>query len=229
MKKFITSTAVLGLTVLTAVGQQVIGLTASGGVSYFKTDMKSSETVQKFYFSPSGHGGLFYDYHFKDKYSIGTEVLFIQIEGREHSTTPETDALGNPNGLYITSDTWRHISYWGIPILFGYSDKKISVNFGFQINIAQQSSAHYKTVFPYNGGVSYSDNKADGLPIDNYDYGLTARVSYNLTKKFSIQTAYYFGMNNIYWGKDIKWTVQQLTVGLRYNLSSHGQTDKAEK
>lgn len=207
---------------LTASGQHDIGMKANGGLSYLDTKFHSNETVDKIYFQPSGQGGLFYNFNLHDKFLIGTEILFIQIEGKEYFEVPETDNIGNPTGLVWSDNIWRHISYLGVPIYFGYNFKKLNVNLGFQTNFTIASSGREKGQAPFNGDVVTWENKANKLGIDNYDYGLRAGVFFKLTDKFSIETNYYYGLNNILKYKigSWKWTVQQMTVGLHYKLFS---------
>ncbi|MBI4930217.1 MAG: PorT family protein [Bacteroidetes bacterium] len=215
---------------LTASGQHDIGLTANGGLSYLSTKLTSSQTTQKFYFVPSGHGGLFYNFHLGDKSLLGTELLFIQIEGKERSQIPVTDQYGNPTGQFIVQDIRRHISYFGIPIYYGYKIKKLTINLGFQILFTLTSSGHseYQSPIP----IIILPPISDKLNIDSYDYGARTALTYNLTNKFSIETTYYYGLHNIFKGSPDWWIwkTQEVTVGLRYKLFSlGGQKSETEK
>ena len=69
---------------LTVFGQHEIGLKVNGGISYLSSDFQSSfPQTQEFYIMPSRQGGLFYNFHLPDKFTIGTELVFSQIEGKE--------------------------------------------------------------------------------------------------------------------------------------------------
>jgi len=232
MKKlFLALTVVLGLTVLTAVGQHLIGAKVNGGLSYLLTEFESSppqHETQKFYPMPSGQLGLFYNFHFKDKFLIGTEIIFIQIQGKDYLKLPFTDINGNLTGEYSEQNTWRHITYTGIPIYFGYSFKKLNINLGFQTNFVMASGGRDKGQATYNGQFYTWENKGDALNIKKYDYGVRPGLLYKLSDKFSVETNYYLGLTNLIKDSQLSsfwaWKVQQWTVGLRYKLFSRGLT-----
>lgn len=213
---------------MTAFGQHNIGIKANGGLSYLSTKVLSNETrVDKIYLAPSGQGGLFYNLYLHDKFLLGAELLFVQIEGKQYVEMPASGY--NPTEIMVTDNIWRHISYLGIPLYFGYNLKKFNVNLGFQIGITLASSGRVKGQAP---GIPSWDYKSDKLDIDNYDYGARAGINFNLTDKFSIETNYYYGINNILKNQtgDRKWNVQQMTLGLRYRLFSiAGQKSETEK
>lgn len=181
---------------------------------------------------PSGQGGLFYNFQFKDKFLIGTDVLLIPIYGHEYLKLPLVDI--NRNSVGVSEDhIYRHIYYLGIPVYFGYSFKKVNINLGFQTNFVLASGGEVKGNATYNGQYNTWDNKVNKLGINNYDYGVRAGLLYKLSDKLSIETNYYFGLTNLIKDSQLSkfdtWKVQQWTVGLRYNLFSHsGQTTVIE-
>ncbi len=210
---------------LTSSGQMVIGLTANGGLSKLIKKVDFSGTVQKNYFMPSGHAGLFFNFHVDDKSLIGTDLLFVQIEGKEHLDTPETDIQGNPTGKYMRTDMWTHISYIGLPVYYGYKINKFILNLGFQTSVVLASSGLAKTT----SGYGVLENTIDKLYIDALDAGLWTGLHFRLTEKFSIQTSYYLGLNNILKNNYAKWKIQEMTVGLRYNLFSRSAQTRETK
>lgn len=226
MKQIFTTLTSLILS-LTVFGQHDFGLKVNGGLSYLSTNFQSSfPQAQKFYFMPSGHGGLFYNFHLSDNAIIGTELLIAQIEGKEFLSYEVMVQPGLLSGQFVTSNFWRHISYLGFPIYYGFNFKNLNVNLGFQANLMLASSGHEITQGPYNGKTRTWEYKSSKLGIDNYDYGARAGILLYLTKKFSIEANYYYGLNNIL--KDTKassvwtWKVQQATVGIRYKFKSIG-------
>jgi opacity protein-like surface antigen len=221
----------------TAFGQHEFGLKANGGLSYLSTVFQSSppqQQTQKFYFRPSGHGGLFYNFNFKDKFLIGTEVLFVPIYGKEYSKLPFTDINGNLTGEYSEDNIYRHIYYLGVPVYFGYNFKKLNVNLGFQTNFVLASGGEEKGQAIYQGQLYTWENKGDKLDINSYDYAARAGLLYKLSDRLSIETNYYYGLTNLLKDSSIKpywtWKVQQWTVGLRYKLFAHrAKTTETEK
>lgn len=227
MRKLITILTLLTIH-MTAFGQQEIGLKVNGGLSYLSTKVLSTETkVDKIYLAPSGQGGLFYNRCFRDKFLLGAELLYLQIEGKQYVEIPASGY--NPTEIMVTNNIWRHISYLGIPIYIGYKLKKFNFNLGFQIGITLMSSGRVKGQAP---GIPSWDNKSDNLGVDNYDYGARAGINFKLSDKFSIETNYYYGINNILKDQtgNLKWNVQQMTIGLRYSLFPiGGQKNETEK
>ncbi len=226
MKQFFTTLTLLIIS-HSIFGQHDFGLKVNGGISYLSTNFQSSfPQEQKFYLMPSLQCGLFYNFHLPDKAIIGTELLFSQIEGKEYLSYEEMIQPGPPSGQFVTTNTWRHISYLGLPIYFGINFKKLNVNLGFQANLLLASGGQEIGQAPYNGKIQTWDTKSSKLNIDNYDYGARAGILLNLTSRFSIEVNYYYGLNNIL--KDTKassvwtWKVQQATVGLRYKFKSIG-------
>ena len=213
-------------------GQLDIGIKINGGASYIYTHFQQSNqafvlggnvSTDKNYYRPSGQAGLFFNRYLKHQFSIGAELLYTQIEGREYMELQQTNQNGMP-GQYITDNVWRHISYLGIPIYFGYNFKRLNINIGFQFNYVLASGGEEKGQEPNNGNVTIWDNKFNELGIKNYDFGAKGGLVFKLSDKFLIEANYYYGLNNIIKDKDYakvtKWQVQQMTIGLRYEYVS---------
>lgn len=170
---------------------------------------------------PSGQAGLFYSYRF-GKFSAGTELFFIPIEGCETLITNVLDQTGNPTGELGNDTIRRHIYYLGVPLYFGYYIKKFNFNLGAQFHYALASGGEEQGHINYNGGYYRWNNKSTSLAIDKFDIGVRAGVFYNLNDKFSIEANYYYGFNNLISdpriSPDWKWKVQQMTIGLRYGI-----------
>lgn len=220
--KRILSLFLFSFTYILAFAQADFGITAYGGVSKIVADMRSSETVQKFYFAPTGGGGLYYNTYFWEKSYLGAALYFSQIEGKERSTTPEKNSSGTPNGLYITSDTWRYISCWSAAFNYGYGYEKMNFNLGAQFDIIQRSGGRSKTEIRYNNGTVFTSNESvDRLPIDDVDYSIRAGIVYNLSKKIAMEAVYIHTLTNIYASNNWKWNFQQIVFGVHYNFVSH--------
>jgi hypothetical protein len=206
---------------LIAQGKSDFGISINGGLSYMRTDMNSGGTKQTFYVMPSYHAGFYWNTYYWEKSFIGMSGYLVEIQGREHSTTEQLDFYGNPNGQFNTSDTRRRISYWSMLFNYGHDFKKFNLSLGIQFNVMYKMYAHDRTEISYNGGIIINEYKSDALPIDSYDYALRAGLIYNLTTKFSIEATYFHGLRDICIIDNWTWTVQQVTVGLRYNLFAH--------
>jgi len=230
MRKTLILPALL-LSSLTSFGQHDFGLKADGGVSRLTARFHSSQTTQKFPVSPSGQGGLFYNFNLGKTSLIGAELLFVQIEGKEKTETLETSEYNSLTGGAITTKVYRHISYFGLPVYYGLKIKRLTLDLGFQVNFTLASSGREKgQATDGNGATASWDVKYAYLNIDNYDYGPRAGLMFRLSDKFSIEAIYYHGINNIL-ANDIeltrwKWKVQQATLGLRYKFISVSKKGK---
>jgi len=227
MKRLFTNIILFTVTV-SAFGQQTFGIKINAGLSYLKTERVTYPPMpetQKFYSSFSGQGGLTYSYSFNSKFQIGTELLYTQIEGKE-----VLNALSGvlTNNTFISDghyeiDTYRHIYYLGLPIYVGYNFNKLNINLGIQGNFKLGGSSHWNTNSIYNNGATESyESESKKLNINKFDYGLRFGVFYKLTEKYFLETNYYHGLSDIVSGGLISgspvWSIQQLTVGIKYNL-----------
>ena len=228
---------------LTSFGQHDFGFKLSGGLSYLSTKVTGiivdpsispppPKTAQTFFYMPSGQVGLFYNFHFNKQSVFGVELLFSQIEGKEHDKTPATDFFGNPTGQFVTGNNFSHISYLSIPLYYGYNYKKISVNVGIQTSFLLHASSQSKFQAPdYNGNIQTFNSSSSELPLKYFDLGLRGGIIYSLTNKFSIEGTYYYGLLNIhehnYSDAGFVYKVQQMTIGIRYKFfMSKPRTEK---
>ena len=201
-------------------GQHTFGVKISGGVSRISSSLTFINGTLKTLYTPSGQGGLFYNFKLGDKSNVGAELLFLQIEGREKIRPHDiVDFNGNIIG-HGGSDFYKHISYIGLPVYYGFKINKIIVNVGFQASIAIASSARDKGQFTVNGNTIKWDNKTNDLRVDAYDYGPRVGIVFNLNDHFALEGTYYYGINNILNSNIIDWVwkVQQATIGLRYTF-----------
>ncbi len=207
---------------LLSFSQHDFGVKVNGGVSKITSKFNSDITTQKFYFVPSGQAGFFYSFSIKKSF-IGAETLFSQIEGKERLSIPIVDNNGNSAGEDLDI-VYRHISYLSLPIYYGFKFKKLIINLGIQSSLALASSGEERGQF---GGIVVSNNFTK-LNIDNYDFGIRAGIFVSLSKKFSLEVNYYYGINNILSNSvnipNWSWKVQQATIGIRYKLFSKEKT-----
>ncbi len=201
-------------------GQHTIGLKFNSGLSYLNTNAGLKIDNQKNYLQYSGQGGFYYNVALPKKFMFGTEVLFLQIEGKSYTKVLFSDNQGNLTGEYgKVVDNW-HFSYLGIPVYFGYNIKKLNINLGFQINFALTSSGKSIGTGTINGESFSIETVYKKLNIESYNYGPRIGLIYRLPKRLSLEANYYYGINNVLKGNQtkFKWRIQQFTVGLRINL-----------
>jgi len=201
--------------------QQNFGIKIDVGSSYlstkvFQTGNPQTTTTQAFYFMPSFQGGIFYNLYFGKKSLFGAEILFNQINGKEHSNTPEINFNGTGN---ISVDFSRHISYLSIPIYYGYNFGKLNVNLGLQTSLLLYSTMQSNAKDTYNGAISTYQEKSK-VPVKQADFGARINLFYPLSNKFSMDLTYYCGLINTYKYPQFgdTYRAQQITLGLRYTF-----------
>jgi hypothetical protein len=210
---------------LTSFGQHSFGLKTNVGLSYLttRTELSSKQQVeQKFYPIPSGQIGFYYIFQITEKYTLGTELLFIPILGRERMTIFNTDINGNLNGDKGEAYYNRRIYNLGFPIYLGYNYNKMNFNIGIQTHYALASGGKEKGYAVINGSTSKFENQSKKLGINKLDYGLRAGIVFEKSDKLAFNGNYYFGGTNLIEDSSAKsfmvWKAQLLTFGITYKL-----------
>lgn len=202
-------------------GQHQLGVKVSGGLSEIIRSGESSEVSLNTSFVPSGQGGVYYNLSLGEKASVGAELLFSQIEGKEEMEMDFHDAQGNDAG-HSSTLTLLHISYLSMPVYVGFNFNKLTVHGGFQVSYALAGSGREKStvILKELQEESYSyDRKIEDLNYTTGDFGPKAGIFYQLTDKLSIEGTYYYGLTNIQKGlSSMEMKIQQMTVGIRYGL-----------
>ena len=164
---------------------------------------------------------IFYSKQLNEKSTIGSELLFVQIEGKELLKTQVINEIGDHTGEFITSEGYQHISYISLPIYYGIALNKTTVNLGFQGMLTIASSGREKGQAPLNGDIFTWDIKYEKLNIDKYDFGPRVGIIYELAEKISLEGNFYYGINNILCKTahpDFIWKSQQVIIGIRYRI-----------
>jgi hypothetical protein len=213
---------------LTSFGQHNFGFKTNVGLSYLSTRIQFSSTQnveQKFYPMPSGQIGIYYIFQLSEKFTLGTELLFIPIFGRERMTVLFTDINGNINGDKSEVYYNRRIYNMGFPFYLGYNYKKMNFNLGIQTHYALTSGGKEKGNVAINGSNFKYENKAKKLGINNLDYGLRAGIVIENSDKLAFNGNYYFGITNLLESSSVRtiaeWKAQMLTFGITYKLIGH--------
>jgi hypothetical protein len=227
MKKLILLITVIILS-FSAFGQHDLGLKLNGGVSCLNMNPHSRLQDQKDRLQFSGQGGVYYNYTLPKHFMVGAELLFVQIEGKTYNKILFTDELGNYIGDFGTYKILQNISYFGLPVYFGYKIKKFTINLGFQVNYMLTGSAIEKGEVTFKGETSTFKNIHKKLAIDNFDYGPRIGFTYGLSERFSLEANYYYGLNNLLTNSigRMKWNIQQCTLGLQLKLFKVAKSSK---
>jgi len=217
MKRFIVLT-VLSFTSIISWGQHSIYIKGDIGTSQINNDYSFSFEHQD-KFCLSGSFGVAYNFQFRKKSAFGTDLLFIQYEGNEHSVTEMIYEEGGVTGD-MEMNIYRHISCIGLPLSYSYSFKSLRIRMGIQPSVIFLSSGRRKGHYPNDyGNTVYFNEKDDKLDIKAFNIGSVTGLGYSLTDKLSVEVRYYHGLNNI-WKSDgmMKSKIRQVSVGVQYNL-----------
>ena len=214
-------------------GQHTVGIKLNAGLSNVLVRYNNRQTLHhKFYPQASYQSGIYYSTSLSRKLKLGSEIIFIQINGKEFIGIPFTDINGKPIDGFSFDTLWRHFSYVGLPIYVGYNYKKLNVNLGLQTNLRLGGNISEKGGANNNGDTLTWKNKYTDLSgFDKFDFGLRAGFILNLNKNFALEGNYYYGINNILKNnpKFLKDKIRQLTVGLRVKCFTANRKTKEKK
>lgn len=204
---------------LTAFSQHNVGVKLHMGLSIITDAYTWPKNSHKNQFAPSAYTGIYYDFNIGDKSVIGSEILFIQIEGKSKFEFDLFDDERNYLGQYISNNRF-HSSYIGIPVYYSIKRNKLKISIGVQGSLLLYSTGRSQSKNIQNGNIiDKSDVKIGGL-FDKYDLGLRAGFGYKLSDELSIEGNCYYGLNRIMEiGRQyMNWQNNQFTIGLKYSL-----------
>lgn len=233
MKKIHKLTCLLILVIVFTIntfGQQ-IGVTARGGISRIYGQLESnnySSSSTTTSFSPSFQAGIYYNLPTGNKTSLGAELLYSKVQGGQTLKWYNKDVVMESFGTDFTDES---ISYISLPVYYGVTFKRLTVNAGVQISYALSGSGSSESNYETREGdenTGYISRKfssyheLNDLPIRNFDFGPRVGGTLQLTDRLSLEGMFYYGLSNINQLKSSEEAlkVQQMTVGVRYALWS---------
>lgn len=209
-------------------GQHQFGVKVSGGLSRISNSEQFPNVTLSTPYVPSGQGGFYYNHTPGEKSSLGAELLFSQIEGKEKREIDLIDVEGKTMG-HVTNLFYEHISYFSLPVYYGFNIKKLTIHAGFQISRALAMSGREKsnaTINELNVNEYSYDRKIDNINITNFDLGPKAGILYHFTNKLTVEGTYYYSIGNIdsRVPKTGELKILQMSIGVRYALWSKTNT-----
>ena len=195
----------------------VIGGTGNIGLSKVTSNISISRDHK---FTLSGNLGIFLEKEINKKSSLGIEVLWVQIEGKEIS---DDKALTEFNGqkievIGVISDKDRlHSSYLGIPIYYRLEFGKFGIKGGFQSMIFFFASSNYEANGEIYGNLYNEESETKDIKFDRLDIGPKLGIDYQLNEKFRIRADYYHGLSDIT-SDEFPWQRRnrQFNLGINY-------------
>lgn len=205
---------------LNSFANQQFGVKFSGGLSQISNSLNMPTLSTQF--APSGQGGVYYNQILRNTSSLGMELLFSQIEGKE--TWEGYELLMNSDNkmgmVYLKNNLHRHISYISLPVYYGININKLTIHAGAQISYAITTSSRSESTGTWNEQPYHKETKSVHMDVDKFDFGPRVGMIYPLNNHLSVETTYYYGFNNIQKNgspaDELK--VQQASLGVKYNL-----------
>ncbi|MEO0339166.1 MAG: porin family protein [Bacteroidota bacterium] len=210
------------LTATTLRSQDLLfGITANAGLSKVPKITSSpnfDDLEDRFTFS--GNGGVFLEKKFDDKYGLGVELLWVQMEALEAS---EDRALMGSTGEVIglsNSKLRFHTSYLALPTYLRAEFGDLGIKFGAQLMQFLLSTFNTELEIINSGGQTYSASDSDEVRFDDIDFGPKLGLDFNLKPKIRMRCDYYYGLTNIFINKDgpVGRKNRQINLGLQYLL-----------
>lgn len=199
------------------------------GLGFSKTDPHFVDTEYarfKVNYKPSGLFGVFYNYQLNDRFYLGADMAFSQIEGRIDaqyfgfvSIDGEVNTINSAN-----SSTAYHLSYLTLPVYVGVKVKGFNVALGWQTGLMLRGTYRNKSNHLIDDEWAEMTTFSNDIGFDQFDFGSTLEVGYNLTEKWNIHFNYYQGLNDLLPSgliviDEIKpWRNSQFTLGCSYNF-----------
>jgi len=194
-----------------------VGLSQINSNLIFDGDHKNS-------FAVSGNIGGFFETKINTSSSVGLELLWIQIEGKE-STNDKIIKNQNGDAIGKISDELRlHSSYLGIPFYYKVQLKKVGIKVGFQAMFFLFANSSYSAEgVIYNDPVDIKKEKED-IKFDKLDYGPKLGLSYQLNKVLTARLDYYHGLSNISnMDLPLERKNKQISLGIQYTFYSDAE------
>lgn len=197
----------------------VIGGTGNLGFSKVTSNSPISEyNKEKFTFS--GNSGIFFEKKIGQKSSLGIEVLWVQIEGKNVWNDKVLTILNGQErevvGV-ISEKSTLHSSYIGLPVYYQFELGKFGIKGGVQSMIFLFASSNYEAVGELNGKPYETTSSNKDVKLDRIDIGPKVGFDYRFNEKFEIRIDYYHGLADItYRGSPWQSRNRQFTIGLNY-------------
>lgn len=205
-----------GLCISTATyAQNKSGLRATIGLSKIATEGTRGDNIQDEQ-QLSGEFGLFTSFEIKPQSSLGLELNFSQISGNQKINMEVRDE--NNQAYDVEINRRIQIFYLAVPVYFTYTVDKVDLSVGLQGSVALRSNAVENGQIPDAGTLKSYQREYDDAGLKSFDFGPRLGVNFIISKSFSLEARYYYGLSNISSSENQSYKVRQVTVGARFTL-----------
>ncbi len=189
-KRVVFFTALLLFLVHTGTAQET-RFGVKGGLNYSSIVGDLTEGL-KFRFS--GHGGLFLEIDFSEKFKLQPELLYSS-QGFQFSTDLASIETGGSSGEGNDFRTNVQLNYLTIPILgkFALNDK-LDVEFGPQFGFLLNQVTKIKNLDQSTN--TDADRKSSVSGGFQLDYGAAVGLGFQLSDELSVSPRFYLGLRN---------------------------------
>lgn len=202
MKNYQTLLSILFviLTLNTTKAQNLMGgIVGNVGFSKVTSDLPISGNY-KVKFTLSGNLGVFLEKRISEKSSLGMEVLWVQMEGKE--VTKDKGLIGIEGEQIVTvgviSDKANlHSSYLGLPFYYRLKLGRLGVKAGVQPMIFLFASSNYEASGEVFNEPYFTESRTKDISFKSIDIGPKVGLDYQVNNKFRLRVDYYHGLTDI--------------------------------
>ena len=202
----------------------IFGASANFGFSYLNSNPEDRNDVE-FDKNKSWSLGVFFENKISHKSSLGIELLYVQIGGKniiENEAIFETiDEVTEIVGV-VTTKNELSFSFVSFPFYFKYQLGRVGLKGGFQPLILLFEHDKYQIVGEINDQPYEKEAYGISYDIDKYNIGAKLGIDFELNCRTKISTDLYYGLNNFnfnqFGSKKSTTRIEQITFGVQYNI-----------
>ncbi|MBK9726499.1 MAG: PorT family protein [Saprospiraceae bacterium] len=208
-----------------------IGITANLGLSKVTSNFLVSDDY-KVKYTYSGNIGVFIEKEIGNKSSLGAEVLWVQIGGKETTDNKILTAFDGQDlkVVGIISDVAKlNSSYIAFPFYYRVQLNKIGIKIGLQTMFFLFANSSYEATGELNGKPYYGKSNTSGIKFDIIDFGPKIGVEYNLGMSLKLRADYYLGLPDITSDSSpFERKNRQGNLGINYRFNFKEKTSRKE-
>ncbi len=178
----------------------------------------SSSTLNSQHYQFSGEIGLRLNIEVNSVFNISSGIMYNRVEALEKNALTFTDDNGQPIGEQPIR-YFKHVNYLGFPVLLGININNVNLKIGAQTLILSSGTSEIDSEPFTFQNQTFELNEKEKLPLDTYDIGLVGEFRYRINQKLSLNSSYYFGLNNIATPQNLNsWKIRQILLGIEIRL-----------
>ena len=195
---------------------------ASAGIGLSSiTSSEATRTIDggKVKLAGSANAGISVEKTLRSRSSLGVELLWMQMHGKEGSTDRPIFAYGGGEGVQIGSISEKlsiHSTYMALPLYYRLQLGKFGLKLGVQPLLFLSAHTHYESSGELLRNPIESRSRTT-IEFDRFDFGPKLGLDYRFGRGFSVRADFYYGIPDIM--KDdanFQRRNRQASVGMQY-------------